>query len=235
MDMVFGLHNWPGLVAGSFGVMTGPVMAGSDSFEIAIAGRGGHAAMPHQATDVVVAGSALVQALQTLVSRNTDPLQSTVLSMTRFHAGHADNVLPEHALLGGTVRTFSHETQDAMEEGLRRICNGIAATYGVHVTLDYKRGYPPTLNAIDPAAICREVARRVVGHDRVHDDLRPSMGAEDFAFIAQVIPACYVWLGNGPGEGGCLLHSPYYDFNDEIIPVGIRYWVGLAEHILRNS
>jgi hippurate hydrolase len=235
MDMVFGLHNWPGLAAASFGVMTGPVMAGSDSFEISIAGRGGHAAMPHQATDVVVAGSALVQALQTLVSRNTDPLQSTVLSVTRFHAGHADNVLPQHATLGGTVRTFSTDLQDGMEAGMQRICDGVAATYGVRVSLVYQRGYPPTINASAAAALCRDVACRVVGKERVYDSLRPSMGAEDFAYLAQAVPACYVWLGNGPGEGGCLLHSPHYDFNDDIIATGIRYWVGLVQAALAKS
>ena len=229
MDMVFGLHNWPGLPAGSIGVTEGPVMAGTDRFEIEITGHGGHAAMPHQAVDVVLAGSALVQALQSLVSRNTDPLDSAVVSVTRFHAGHADNVLPETAVLGGTVRTFNGELQDALEEGVRRICTGIEATYRVGIDLRYERGYPPTVNAAAPCGIAREVAQHVASDGLVYLQLPPSMGAEDFAYMAKVVPACYVWLGNGPGEGGCMLHSPHYDFNDEIIATGIRYWVRLVE------
>ncbi len=232
MDMVFGLHNWPGMQAGSFGVTEGPVMAGTDRFEIEITGRGGHAAMPHQAVDVVLAGSALVQAAQSLVSRNTDPLDAAVVSVTRFHAGHADNVLPESAILGGTVRTLNGKLQDALEEGLRRICRGIEATYQVSIDLRYQRGYPPTVNAPDPTAIAFEVACHVAGDAHVMTQLPPSMGAEDFAYMAQVVPACYVWLGNGPGEGGCMLHSPHYDFNDEIISTGIRYWVELARRAL---
>jgi hippurate hydrolase len=232
MEMVFGLHNWPGLPAGSFGVTEGPVMAGTDRFEIEITGRGGHAAMPHQAVDVVLAGSALVQALQSLVSRNTDPLDSAVVSVTRFHAGHADNVLPETALLGGTVRTLNGELQDALEEGVRRICSGIEATYRVSIDLRYERGYPPTVNAAEPSQIARDVAQHVAIDGLVYLQLPPSMGAEDFAYMARVVPACYVWLGNGPGEGGCMLHSPHYDFNDEIIATGIRYWVRLVERTL---
>jgi hippurate hydrolase len=232
MDMVFGLHNWPGMAAGSFGVTEGPVMAGADRFEIQITGRGGHAAMPHQAVDVVLAGSALVQALQSLVSRNTDPQDAAVVSVTRFQAGHADNVLPEQAVLGGTVRSFKGDLQDALESGLRRVCSGIEATYRVNIDLRFERGYPPTVNAAEPCAIAREVARHVAGDSKVFTQLAPSMGAEDFAYMAKVVPACYVWLGNGPGEGGCMLHSPHYDFNDEIIATGIRYWVRLAERIL---
>ncbi len=232
MEMVFGLHNWPGMPAGSFGVTEGPVMAGTDRVEIEITGRGGHAAMPHQAVDVVLAGSALVQAAQSLVSRNTDPLDAAVVSVTRFHAGHADNVLPETAVLGGTVRSLNGRLQDALEDGLRRICCGIEATYQVSIDLRYQRGYPPTINAPDPTRIAGEVAREVAGEAKVMTQLPPSMGAEDFAYMAQVVPACYVWLGNGPGEGGCMLHSPHYDFNDEIIATGIRYWVRLAQRAL---
>jgi amidohydrolase len=232
MQMVFGLHNWPGLPAGSIAAMEGPVMAGADRFEITITARGAHAAMPHQGTDAILAGSALVQALQSLVSRATDPLDSAVVSVTRFHAGHADNILPEQAILGGTVRSFRPELQDALEEGLRRICNGIEATYRVQAELHYARGYPPTINAAEPTFICREVARQVVGGEQVFSHLKPSMGAEDFAYLSRVVPGCYVWLGNGPGEGGCMLHSPHYDFNDEIISTGIRYWVRLVEKAL---
>lgn len=225
MQMVFGLHNWPGLPAGSIAVTEGPVMAGADRFEIVIGARGAHAAMPHQGTDAILAGAALVQAVQALVSRQTDPLDAAVVSVTRFQAGHADNILPERAVLGGTVRSFKPELQDELEEGMRRICNGIAACHRVQVDLDYQRGYPPTLNAREPAVICREAARQAAQGGEVFTHLKPSMGAEDFTYLSSVVPGCYVWLGNGPGEGGCMLHSPRYDFNDAIIATGIRYWV----------
>ena len=232
MDRVFGLHNWPGMPAGNFGVVDGPVMAGADRFEIVVDGCGGHAAMPHQATDTVVAGSALVQALQTVVSRNADPLQSLVVSVTRFHAGHADNVLPGRAILGGTVRTLRPAVKERAIAGMNRVCQGIAAAYGVKVDLHYEHGYPPTINDAAAAALCRASAVAVAGAGRVRADLPPSMGAEDFSYMLQAVPGCYVWLGNGAGEGGCMLHSPHYDFNDEIIATGIRYWVDLAERAL---
>lgn len=233
MRQVFGLHNWPGLPAGSFAVMAGPVMAGTDRFEIRITGRGGHAAMPHQARDTILAGSALVQSLQQLVSRAVDPQDAAVVSVTRFHAGgQADNILPETAVLGGTVRAFDPQMQQMLEAGLRRISQGIELAHGVEIDVDYQRGYPPTINDAGAAALCREVAQQVGGRQAVVA-AKPSMGAEDFAYLAAVVPGCYVWLGNGPGEGGCMLHSPHYDFNDAIIPTGIRYWVALAERALR--
>ncbi len=232
MDMVFGLHNWPGLATGSIAVLAGPVMAGADRFEITIAGRGGHAGMPHLASDTVLAGAALVQALQALVSRNVDPQEAAVVSVTRFQAGYADNILPETAVLGGTVRYFRPDLQDALEAGMRRICLGIETAHGVEVRLDFARGYPPTINAEGPAHLCREAARQVAGGEHVPVHLKPSMGAEDFAYFSRVVPGCYAWLGNGAGEGGCVLHSPRYDFNDDIIPLGIRYWVRLVEKAL---
>jgi amidohydrolase len=235
MDMVFGLHNWPGMPVGQIGVIEGPVMAGTDRFEIEIIGRGGHAAMPHQAIDTVVAGSMLVNAVQTLVSRVTDPLDPVVVSVTRFHAGSADNVLPEVAILGGTVRTLNPEVQQATETGLRRICTGIEATHGVSINMNYIRGYPPTINAPQPSRIARAVAARVVGASNVMHNLKPSMGGEDFAYLAQAVPGCYIWLGNGGSDGNCMLHNAYYDFNDEIIPLGIRYWTGLVQQVLAKA
>ncbi|MFA7270226.1 MAG: M20 aminoacylase family protein [Sterolibacterium sp.] len=232
MQAVFGLHNWPGLPVGQMAVMPGPIMAGTDRLEIVVTGRGGHAAMPHQATDTVVAASALVQALQTLVSRNTEAFEPVVLSITRFHAGHADNVLPEEARLGGTLRTFSTGQQALMADGIQRICDGIAVTYGVRVDLAVIPGYPPTINTAAETELCQEVAAHLLGNPQVRKDLRPSMGAEDFSYLLREKPGCYVWLGNGAGSGGCMLHSPHFDFNDEIIPLGIRYWVGLVERVL---
>ncbi len=232
MEAVFGLHNWPGLPVGTLAVHDGPVMAGSDEFEIVISGRGCHGAMPHQGVDPVLVGAALVQALQTVVSRNVDPLESAVVSVTQFHAGHATNVIPDQAILRGTARAFRPEVQDTLEGSMGRLCQGIAAAFNAQVVLNYKRGYPPTLNTRGEAEICRQVASRVLGADRVRSDLKPSMGAEDFSFLLREKPGCYVWLGNGPGEGGCMLHNPLYDFNDELIPLGASYWVGLVEYML---
>ncbi len=232
MQAVFGMHNWPGLATGQFAIMPGPMMASADQFEITVRGRGAHAAMPHQGADPVVAGSALVQALQTIPSRTLDPLDAAVVSVTQFHAGDAYNVIPERAVLGGTVRAFRPEVRDAAEAAMGRICNGIAAGFGVEADLDYRRGYPPTVNSAAEAELCRAVAADLVGEANVRADLRPSMGAEDFSFMLQARPGCYVWLGNGLGEGGCMLHSPHYDFNDDILPIGASYWARLAERLL---
>ena len=235
VEAVFGMHNWPGMNVGQFGILLGPVMACSDEFEITIRGRGGHAAMPHQAIDPVAAGAALVQALQTIVSRNMHPLDAAVVSVTQFHAGDAYNVIPDEAVLRGTARAFKPEVQDQMETGLQRICSGVASSFNVGVELRYERGYPPTINPPAETEICRRVAAELVGRHNVLTDLQPTMGAEDFSFMLQAKPGCYVWIGNGPGEGGCMLHSPHYDFNDEIIPLGASYWVRLVEHILADA
>ena len=232
MQAVFGMHNWPGLPAGQFAIMPGPMMASADQFDITVKGHGAHAAMPHQGADPVIAGAALVQALQTIVSRSLDPLDAAVLSLTRFHAGDVYNVIPDHAQLGGTVRAFRAEVQDQVEAAMERICNGIAASHGVQVSLDFRRGYPATINSAPEAALCGEVAAALVGEENVRCDLRPSMGAEDFSYMLQQRPGCYVWLGNGLGEGGCMLHNPHYDFNDDILPIGASYWARLAERFL---
>jgi len=232
MEAVFGMHNWPGMPAGQFGVHAGPVMASADRFDIVVTGQGAHAAMPHLGVDPVVAGAALVQAIQTIVSRGVDPLDAAVVSVTQFHAGEAYNVIPERAELCGTVRAFDAAVQDRVEASLRRVCEGVAATFGVSVDFEYRRGYPPTVNAAEEAALCAEAAIALVGGENVATDIRPSMGAEDFAYYLEKKPGCYVWIGNGAGEGGCMLHNPHYDFNDEIIPSGVAYWVELAHRVL---
>jgi hippurate hydrolase len=232
MQAVFGMHNWPGLPAGQFAIMPGPMMASADQFDIVIKGHGAHAAMPHQGVDPVAAGSALAQALQTIVSRTLDPLDAAVLSVTRFHAGDAYNVIPDHATLGGTVRAFRPEVQDRVEAAMERICGGIGAAFGVQISLDFRRGYPATINSLAEAEICRNIAVGLVGKESVRTDLRPSMGAEDFSFMLLEKPGCYVWLGNGMGEGGCMLHNPHYDFNDEVLALGASYWARLTEHML---
>ena len=232
MDAVFGLHNWPGLPAGSFAVHSGPVMASADRFDIEVMGHGAHAAMPHLGVDPLPAAAALVQALQTVVSRTLDPLDAAVVSVTQMHAGEAYNVIPDRASLCGTVRAFSSENQSRIEDAMQRICQGIGTAFNVNIRFTYQRGYPATINAAAEAAVCAEVARAVAGPDAVRTDLPPSMGAEDFAYFLQQKPGAYVWLGNGPGEGGCTLHNPHYDFNDALIPVGVSYWGRLVERLL---
>ena len=235
MDAVFGLHNWPGLPAGQFGVFPGPIMASADRFDITVSGRGAHAAMPHQGRDVIHAGGFLMQALQSVVSRDLDPLETAVVSITRFHAGDAYNILPEKAHLGGTIRSFSEDVRAQVESRIREICKGIGEAFGVHIAMELKPGYPPTVN--DPAQTewCHAAAVSVVSQENVRSDLKPSMGAEDFSFMLQQRPGCYVWLGNGTGEGGCMLHNPKYDFNDDVLPVGAKYWASLVETVLRQG
>ncbi|MCC6473103.1 MAG: amidohydrolase [Burkholderiales bacterium] len=234
MDTVYGLHNWPGLPVGHFAVMAGPLMASADQFDIVVRGRGTHAAMPHLGTDAIVAGTAMVQALQTLVSRAVHPVDSAVLSVTQFHAGDAYNVIPEEAVLRGTVRAFKPEVVEAMAAGIRRVCEGVAAAHGVQVEVRYLHGYPPLVNWPEQTEIAARVLEDLVGKDRVHRQFQPTMGAEDFAFMLQNKPGCYVLMGNGQGEGqpGCMLHNPGYDFNDEALAVGGSYWVRLVEHCL---
>jgi amidohydrolase len=235
MEAVFGMHNWPGMPVGQFGILDGPVMAAADEFEINLRGRGGHAAMPHQAVDAIAAGAALVQALQTVVSRNVAPLDGAVISVTQFHAGDTYNVLPDRVVLRGTARAFKPEVQELIEASMRRICGGIASAFDLGIDLRYERGFPPTINAAAETEVCRKVAAEIVGQDHVLTDLQPTMGAEDFAYMLQAKPGCYVWIGNGPGEGGCMLHSAHYDFNDEVIPLGTAYWVRLVERILSDA
>ena len=233
MEAVYGLHNWPGIVVGEMSVMPGPVMAGTCAFEISICGHGCHAAMPHQGVDTLLVASHLVLALQTVVSRSLHPCESAVVSVTQIHGGEALNVIPDDAVLRGTIRTFKPEIQDLVEAAIERLCAGIAATFGATIKVSYDRRYPPTVNSPAETELCRQAAGAVFGETQVRRDDIPSMAAEDFAYMLQVKPGCYVWLGNGPGTGGCSLHNPHYDFNDEILPLGISYWVKLVETVLK--
>jgi len=234
VETVFGMHNWPGLPAGQFAVRAGPVMACADQFDIRFIGQSAHAAMPQQGRDPIPAAAELVTALQTVVSRTLDPLDAAVLSVTRVNAGgEAYNVIPAEARLSGTVRAFRTEVQDRIEDTMRNLCNGIASAHGLEVELDYRRGYPPTVNSVAEADLCLTVLTGLVGADHVRTDLNPSMGAEDFAFMLHRKPGCYIWIGNGPGDGGCTLHNPHYDFNDDVLTLGSTYWVRLAESTLQ--
>jgi hippurate hydrolase len=230
MDAVYGLHNWPGLPVGAIGVRPGAVMASFDIFEITVTGHGAHAAMPHQGTDPVVAAAAIVTALQTIASRNTDPADAVVVTVTQIHAGDTWNVIPEEAVLRGTARAFTPHVQDAIEPAIERIAQGVAAAHGARAELRYERRYPPTVNSAAEAERSAGVAAALVGEKGVVRDRNPSMGAEDFAFMLQEKPGAYIWLG--AGEEHPNLHSPAYDFNDEILTLGASYWARLVETAL---
>ncbi len=235
VDAVFGLHNWPGIPVGEMMVMPGPVMAGTCGFEIKVRGHGCHAAMPHQGIDPIVTGSQLVQALQTVVSRTLHPCDAAVVSVTQFHAGEAWNIIPEEVLMRGTIRTFKREVQESVERAIERLCSGIAAANGAQISISFEHRYPPTVNSANEAKFCQQVAAGIFGEDKVLTDILPSMGAEDFSYMLQEKPGCYVWLGNGPGTGGCTLHNPHYDFNDELLRLGISYWAQLVRRALPTA
>jgi hippurate hydrolase len=233
MEAVYGMHNIPGMPAGHLAVMPGPMMASFDLIDIHIQGIGGHAAFPHRAADPLLAGARLVTALQDVVSRRVDPLDSAVLSITRFQSGDTHNVIPASATLSGTVRVLQAPVREAVEAEVRRICAGIGQACGVTITVDYQRRYPPTVNHREPARIAAAAARRFAGADRVSTDLAPVMAAEDFAFMLEACPGAYVWIGNGTGsQGGCMVHHPEYDFNDDILETGAGFWVALVHETL---
>jgi hippurate hydrolase len=230
VEAVFGMHNWPGLPAGTIALQPGPMMAAFDIFEIVLEGKGAHAAMPHLGRDVIVGAAQLVGALQTIPSRNIHPCDAGVISVTQLHAGDTWNVLPASAVLRGTVRAFSAAVQDTLESRLKETAAGIAATFGLTVRVRYERRYPATLNSPAETALAAKAAEAVVGAAQVVHDPQPSMGAEDFAFLLAERPGCYVWLGAGENVPG--LHHPQYDFNDALLGVGASYWVSLVETAL---
>ncbi len=232
MDAVFGMHNWPGIPAGQFAVMPGPMMASTDNFEIRVLGRGAHAAMPQNGIDPILIGSELVQALQSISSRTVSPLDAAVVSVTQFHAGEVINAIPSEAILRGTARSFKPGVRDTIENAIRRLAAGIAAAHGASASVQYDRLYPPTINAVRETEIVATVLENLVGSENVLRNLQPSTGAEDFAFMLLQKPGCYLWIGNGPGDNGCMLHNASYDFNDEILPLGSSAWVRLTEHML---
>jgi amidohydrolase len=229
ISRVFGMHNLPGLPLGSFSSCDGPIMAAADKFDIVIKGRGGHAALPHQTLDPVVAASQLVTALQSIVSRNTDPLASLVISVTKFHAGDAYNVIPQQATIAGTVRTLQKDMRDTAERRIRETAAGIAMASGVDISIDYLRYYPVTFNHSRETELAMGVARDVAGKNQVNDKAAPTMGAEDFSFMLEARPGSFIFMGNGDSAG---LHHPEYNFNDEAIGHGVSYWVKLVETAL---
>ncbi len=232
---VYGMHNWPGLPAGHFAVSSGAQMASYDVFEIKLTGRGAHAGMPHLGRDALVAAGQLITALQTIVSRDVDPLEPMVVSVTQMHGGDTWNVLPQDVLVRGTVRAFAPKVQDMAEQRIGEIMAGIAQAFGIGAVLRYERRYPATINDPAMAKIAAAAATALVGADKVDLSPRPAMGAEDFAFLQQARPGAYVWIGAGPGRLGCMLHNPGYDFNDEILPLGAAYWVEVVRQSLARA
>ncbi len=229
VEEVYGMHNMPALAIGDFAIRKGALMAAADEFTIDIEGKGGHAAMPHRCLDPVMVGAQIVMALQTIASRSIDPLDSCVVSVTRFEAGSANNVIPPSAWLNGTVRTLQAETRVFAEKRMREIVAGVATASGAAARVEYRRGYPPTVNHSTQTEFAVAVASKVAGQAQVHPDISPVMGAEDFSFMLEARRGAFIFLGTGDSAG---LHHPAYDFNDEALPYGMSYWVELIETAL---
>ena len=229
MEVVYGMHNIPGMPVGSFAVKPGAMMAAFDIFEVVITGQGGHAAMPHQAIDPIVIGSKLVDAWQSIISRIINPQEPAVLSITQFHGGEAYNVIPNEVSIKGCTRCFSAKTQLQFETQMQQMAQDICNAWGASCTFKYERRYPPTINTEMEANTAAEVAAAIVGDEMVNRSPQPSMGSEDFAYMLQEKAGAYIWIGNGDGEGSCMIHNPGYDFNDKIIPLGATWWVKLVE------
>jgi amidohydrolase len=228
IEQVYGMHNGPGIPVGSFAIRTGPIMAATDSIDIKIEGLGGHAARPHKCIDSVLVGSQLITALQSIVSRTVDPLESAVISICEFHAGNARNVIPQTAELRGTVRTLTAETRELVEKRVREVVAGVAQITGAKIDLVYEPGYPVTRNHPSQTDIATRIAREIAGETNVHE-APPMMGAEDFAYMLEARPGAFIFCGNGDSAG---LHHPAYNFNDEAILYGTSYWIKLVENTL---
>ncbi|MFL5083859.1 MAG: M20 aminoacylase family protein [Xanthobacteraceae bacterium] len=229
IEEVYGMHNFPGLAVGEFAIRPGPIMAAADRIGIEITGVGGHAARPHLTVDPVLVGAHIVSQVQSIVSRNVDPADAAVVSISVFQAGNVDNVIPQTARLGGTARSFRPETRDLLERRLKEIVQGTAQLHGATARLTYTRDYPVTRNHEQQTAFAATVAAEIAGTDRVNVNVDPVMGAEDFSFMLQARPGAFIFVGNGDSAG---LHNPAYDFNDDVIPVGASYWARLVETAL---
>jgi hippurate hydrolase len=229
IEEVYGMHNYPGLAVGEFAIRPGPMMAAADRLIIEIEGKGGHAARPHLSVDTVLVGAQIINQIQSIVSRNVDPLEAAVVSICMFQAGTADNVIPQTALLRGTARSLDPRVRDLLEARLHEVVEGTARLYGASAKLTYRRDYPVTRNHAQQTAFAASVAAEVVGDARVDTAVAPVMGAEDFSFMLEARPGAFIFVGNGDSAG---LHHPAYDFNDDVIPIGTSYWVRLAETAL---
>jgi hippurate hydrolase len=223
---VYGMHNWPNMPLGSFAIRPGPMMAAADRIAIEITGRGAHAAKPHEGLDPIVVASHMVGQIQSIVARSVDPLEAAVVSITQFHAGSADNIIPQTAELRGTARTLSPAVRDLIENRLRQVVENTARAHGAEVKLNYLRDYPVTVNHPRQTEFAASIAAQVAGAERVRTDIAPVMGAEDFSYMLEARPGAYIFVGNGESAN---LHHPAYDFNDAAIPFGASYWIKLVE------
>jgi amidohydrolase len=233
-DIIFGMHNRPGLAVGKFQIRPGAMMAGGAFFDIAITGRGAHGARPESGVDPVLVGSHITTALQSIVARNVRPQDTVVVSVTQIHGGDAYNVIPERAVLRGTVRCFSKATMSLVEERMRRIAEGVASGFGATASLDFRPLFPPLVNHADEAQFICDCAAEVVGDDNVNRHAGLVMASEDFSYMLERVPGAYIQIGNGDGEGGCEVHNPGYDFNDEALPYGAALFVRLVEKRLER-
>lgn len=241
MEAMFGAHNWPGMKVGQFAIKSGPCFASSNEFRITIRGKGAHGAMPHLGLDPVPVACQMVQAFQTIITRNKRPIDTGVISVTMIHTGEATNVVPETCVIEGTVRTFTTEVLDLIERRMKTVAEATCAAFEVGCEFEFARNYPPTINHPAETQFAREVMADVVGQDNVLE-FEPTMGAEDFSYFLQHKPGAYFLIGNGDGShragghglGPCMLHNPSYDFNDDLIPLGATLWVRLAEKWLAS-
>lgn len=239
-DAVFALHNWPGIPEGQFATRCGPIMASCNEFKIAITGKGAHAALPHLGADPLFTAAQIVNGVQSVVTRNKRPIDAAVISITQFHAGDATNIIPDTAWLGGTVRTFSMEVSNLIEERMRSIAISTARAHGCDAQFEFIHKSPATVNDAKQTQFAVEVMKSIVGSENVNDQVEPTMGAEDFSFMLKERPGCYAFIGNGDGmhreqghgSGPCMLHNPSYDFNDNLLPLGATYWVELVKAYL---
>ena len=235
VESVYGMHNIPGMPVGSFAIKPGPIMAAFDIFNLKVIGRGGHAAMPQTTVDPIIVGTKIIDAFQAIISRSIDPQEPSVLSVTQFHGGDAYNVIPNQVEIKGCTRCFSPNVQKKLEDEMRQISESICKAYGADCEFHYEHRYPAPINSEEEANLAGQVAQEIVGEERVNLSPKPGMGSEDFAYMLQEKPGSYIWIGNGDGEGSCMIHNPGYDFNDEILPIGATYWVKMAEEILKPN
>ena len=235
VESVYAVHNWPGLDVGKMAMRSGPAMAAFDTFKAEIKGKGGHAALPHVASDTIQVAAQIVLAWQTIVSRNIKPTEPAVLSVTRMHGGEAWAVIPKSVELGGTVRTFSEQVQILVEERMKKIAGDICDANDCEFSWHYQKRYPATVNSDKETKIALSAAQDVCGMEFVDPSTDMVTGSEDFGFMLQEKPGCYAFIGNGPGEGGCMLHSPTFDFNDDVTPIGATYWVNIVKKVLSSS
>lgn len=235
MDAVYGLHNWPGLPVGKIAVNNGPMMASFDTFEITLTGKGTHAAMPHLGADPIAAGAALITNIQSIVSRRISPLKSGVISVTQMNSGDTTNVIPDYAILKGTVRSFDMDVRQSMQDMLTEMVAVLPPLYGVTGEMDYHIRYPVTTNDSEAYLDIKEAATKVLGADKVNTDVEPSMASEDFSFMSQVVKGAYFWLGVDGSNPSKPLHNAAYDFNDDAIETGIKVWVSLVESQLPKT